>query len=311
MQRYARLFTVIALGAVLGACSAAPGPSASQPAAPEGATAADSRVTVGTFDFAESHVLGEIYAQALERNGVQVERAFRLSSREIVEPALEQGLVDLVPEYLGTALEFLNHGAGEATADPQRTHDRLRRAFLERGVMTLDFAPAKNRNEIAVLEETARRHELRRISDLAPVADQLVFGGPPECPERPYCLRGLTRVYGLQFGEFKSLDAGGPLTTAALEGGEVDVALLFSNDTSAAQKGIVFLDDDRALQPAENIVPVIRSDVVEQYGDALVQVLDRVTERISTEHLVPLIRGAEQGKSVPDLVSAWLDREGL
>lgn len=283
------------------------GPAAS----PQAAAGTAGTVTVGSFDFTESHVLGEIYAQALERHGIRVERAFDLSSREIVEPALEEGLIDLVPEYLGTALEFLNKGSGEASADPQATHARLKRAFAERGVTTLAFAPAQNQNRIAVTRETARRYGLAAVSDLTPIADDLVFGGPPECPERPYCMRGLTRVYGLMFGDFKPLDAGGPLTMAALDGGEVDVGLLFSNDTAAAEKGIVFLDDDRKLQPAENIVPVVRSDVVAEHGEDFVRGIDRVTEHLSTQELVPLIRAAESGESVHDIVRAWLDRAGL
>ena len=173
-------------------------------------------VTVASFAFTESEVVAELYAQALQAVGVPTRRAPGLGSREVVEPALEQGAVDVVPEYVGTALQFIAPGA-ESLYDTAAAHARLREAFEPRGVTVLQPAEAQDRNGIAVTRKTAAELGLTRISDLAPVAGTLVFGGPPECPERPFCLVGLRATYGLAFKEFRALDASGPQTGAALE----------------------------------------------------------------------------------------------
>src|SRR5688572_8270005 len=177
-------------------------------------------VRVASFEFTESRILAELYAQALEAADVRVRRAGALASREILEPALEQDVVDLVPEYTGSALEFLNRNAGRANADAESNHRLLREAFAPRGLTVLEMAPAQNQNAVAVTSATSARLGLTDVSDLAPVAKDLVFGGPPECAERPFCLVGLQSVYGLKFREVRALDAAGPATIGALEGGE-------------------------------------------------------------------------------------------
>ncbi|HYX43532.1 MAG TPA: glycine betaine ABC transporter substrate-binding protein, partial [Acidimicrobiales bacterium] len=162
-------------------------------------------VTVASFAFTESEIVAELYGQALGAVGVPTRRAPGLGSREVVEPALEQGAVDVVPEYVGTAPQFLAPGGGGNLADTVEAHARLREAFEPRGVTVLEPAEAQNRNGVAVTRQTAARLGLARISDLAPVAGTLVFGGPPECPERPFCLVGLQARYGLAFKEFRAL----------------------------------------------------------------------------------------------------------
>ena len=233
--------------AVFGACAG------DKPAAPP-----VGGVTVAAFGFTESRILAELYGQALEAKGIPVRRALDLASREVVEPALEQGAVDLVPEYSGTALEFLNRAAGQATADPAATYGLLRAAFSTRGVTTLDPAPAQNQNALAVSETTAQHFRLATVSDLRPYAHDMVLGGPPECPERQFCLAGLTAVYGLSFRAVRALDAGGPLTIGALEGDEIDVGIMFTTSPAIAASRLVLLADDRGLQPAENVVPVVQ-----------------------------------------------------
>ncbi len=122
------------------------------------------------------------------------------------------------------------------------------------------------------------------------VDTDLVFGGPPECPEREACLIGLTDVYGLSFADFKPLDVGGPLTVAALEGDEIQVALLFTSDGVIAAKGFVLLEDDKGLQPAENLIPVIRQDIVDAYGDDIVKKLNDVSAALTTAELSEMNR---------------------
>jgi osmoprotectant transport system substrate-binding protein len=269
-------------------------------------------VTVAAFGFTESRVLAELYAQAMEAKGIPVRRALDLASREVVEPALEQGVVDFVPEYSGTALEFLNRAAGQATSDVAATYGLLRAAFSTRGVTTLDPAPAQDQNALAVTRETASRLGLSKVSDLLPVDQNLVFGAPPECPERRFCLAGLIAVYGLSFREFRPLDAGGPLTVGALEGNEIDVGLLFTTSPAIATSGLVLLADDKGLQPAENVVPVVRASVLERYGDTLSNAANGVSRLLTTQELIELNRRVDvEGDTPAEAAGAWLARHGL
>ncbi|MGH2816429.1 MAG: glycine betaine ABC transporter substrate-binding protein, partial [Actinomycetota bacterium] len=162
-------------------------------------------IRLASFDFAESELLAQLYGQALGQHGFPVEQVVQLGAREVVTPALEQGKIDMVPEYLGSALNFLNDGDRVATADPGLTHARLEQAFAPRGISVLAFAPAQDRNGFVVAGDTARRHGLEKLSDLTPMASRLTFGGPPECAQRVLCLRGLEEVYKLQFKRFEAM----------------------------------------------------------------------------------------------------------
>jgi osmoprotectant transport system substrate-binding protein len=270
----------------------------------------DSAVVIGAYDFTESKVLAHIYAGALESNGYDVRVVDSISSREIMEPALEQGLVQFVPEYQGTMLNFLTGGKSTGVHRPRAASQELAEQLEQRGITLLQFAPAQNRNEIVVTGETAARYGLERISDLRRVASRMVFGGPPECPLRPLCLPGLEETYGLHFKSFQPLDVGGPLTVNALTGGEIDVGLLFTTDPALVQRDLVVLEDDRGLQPAENIVPVVRRDVVNAYGGEFVGLVNSITNRLSTTVLQQLNGGVDIGGADPAAVAEkWLVEE--
>ena len=143
----------------------------------------------------------------------------------------------------------------------------------------LEAAPAQDANAFVVKRETAERYGLRRLSDLTGVAPELTFGGPPECREA-VVPRRLKDVYGLEFSEFVSLDAGGPLTREALDDDVVDVALLFTTDPALTNPDLVQLEDDRGLQPAENVTPLVRTAVADRWGPALVRATNAVSERL-------------------------------
>jgi osmoprotectant transport system substrate-binding protein len=267
----------------------------------------DTPITVSSFNFGESEILAEIYAQALERDGYTIERKLNLGNREVVKPALESGEIDLVPEYVGTVLNFLG---GEPTPDSAATHTALVDAYGELGIAVLDYADAQDRNAIVVTAETADEFGIAAISDLAGPAAELSFGGPPECPERPSCLIGLTDA-GITFAEFLPLDAGGPLTKAALEGGEIEVALLFSTDAAIAINGWVLLEDDIGLNPADNIVPVVRQEIVDAFGDDFIDLIDGVSAKIDTTGLTELNRQQSQdGDDPAQIAGRWLDENG-
>ncbi len=265
-------------------------------------------ITVSSFNFNESVIVAEIYAQALERAGYTVERNLNLGNREVVKPALEEGEIDLVPEYVGTIAGFLG---ATPTADAQATWEEAKAIFEETGVTLLAFSPAEDKNAFVVTAETASANSLTTISDLAPVAGEFRFGGPPECPERPLCLQGLEDLYGLEFAEFVPLDAAGPITVAALEGGDVDLALLFSSQGVIAQNGWIVLEDDLGLQPAENLVPAIRMAVLDEYGEDLSNLLNEVSQKIEQDALTELNKRADiDGEDPAVLAGEWLDQNG-
>ena len=264
-------------------------------------------IQLASFDFSESELLAEVYGQALGQHGFPVEQVVQLGSREVVAPALEQGKVDMVPEYLGSALNFLNDNdpARVATADPALTHARLEQAFAPRGVSVLAYARAQDRNGFVVTGDLARRHDLAKISDLGPLAPQLSIGGPPECPERPLCLGGLQDVYQLRFARFKPMPTR-DVTAAELDSGEIDVGMLDTTNPHLIDNDLIQLKDDRQLQPAENVVPVIRREVLDVYGPPLVRLCNAVSAKLTTTELTRLNLRVMEGRSPADVASAWL-----
>jgi osmoprotectant transport system substrate-binding protein len=271
----------------------------------------DDAITVGSFNFPESVLLAELYSQALEAGGFTVDRAFDIGPREFVGPALDAGLIELVPEYAGTALAFRSLGSDRPSADLRATHRDLARALSGSEVTALDSAPAQDANAFVVSHDTANRYHLQRLSDLADVAGSLSFGGPPECPSRPLCLKGLQERYGVHFDDVVALDAGGPLTHQTIRNGGVDVALMFTTDPNLDD--YVVLADDKRLQPAENVTPLIRRDVVDQFGRDVVAVIDAVSRQLDTDTLRELnATDAEQPGSddVASIAAAWLRARG-
>lgn len=275
-------------------------------------TPSQDAVVVASFNFPESVLLAEIYAQALEGAGVPVVRQGEVGPRELMEPAFQQGLVDMVPEYLGSALAYLDPATTTMNLDVDATRRRLEEILSPLDVAILAHARAQNQNGVVVTPETASRYGLSTVSDLVPVAAGLVFGGPPECLERPYCLPGLRETYGLEFQSFLALDSGGRQTRAALRRGDTDVGLLFTTDGHLSAGNFVLLDDDRGLQPPENIVPLVRRGVVERWGEALVDRLDAVTAGLTTPALAEM--NAEvgiEGESPAEVAADWLEEQDL
>jgi osmoprotectant transport system substrate-binding protein len=271
----------------------------------------DDAITVASFDFPESVLLAEIYAQAIEGAGIRVEREPSLGPRELVMPALLEGLVELVPEYAGSGLQFLA-GDGSTSPDHEINHQRFAERLATLDVTALDASPAEDQNGFAVTAETARRYGLRTLSDLARVSRELVFGGPPECTRRPFCIPGLERSYGITFGQvYSNLDTGGPRTVSALAEGTVDVALLFTSDGAIDLNDFVLLEDDLRLQPAENVTPVIRTMVLDRFGSSLADTVNAVSALLSTGELRTLNAEVARGATPEQIASRWLASNGL
>jgi osmoprotectant transport system substrate-binding protein len=271
----------------------------------------DDAITVASFNFPESILLAEIYAQAIEGAGMRVEREPSLGPRELVMPALLQGLVEFVPEYAGSGLQFLA-GDGWTSPDHEINHQRFADRLGTLDVTALDASPAEDQNGFAVTAETAQRYGLRTLSDLATVSRELVFGGPPECTLRPFCIPGLERSYGITFGQiFSNLDTGGPRTVSALAEGTVDVALLFTSDGAIDLNDFVLLEDDLDLQPAENVTPVVRTGVLDRFGPSLADTVNAVSALLSTGELRTLNAEVARGATPQQIASRWLASNGL
>lgn len=263
-------------------------------------------VTVGSANFPEAVLLGEMYAQALEAKDVEVQRNLNIGAREAYIKAIEDGSVDLLPEYTGNLLLFYEKSSSET--DEQKVYDQLQDA-LPQELTALEMSEAVDEDAVVVTQETAKKYDLESIEDLAPVADQLVVGGSPEFRERQAGLRGLEDVYGLKFAEFKTLDVAGPLSIEALNSGEVDVTQLFTTQSAIASNDFVVLDDPKNISIPQNVVPLIRSDAL---NDDIEQTLNAVSAELTTDELAGLVKRLEIDKDSPVNVAAdYLKEKGL
>lgn len=288
------------LGTACGSTAAEPSP------ATEPTTEA---VVIASYDFQENQILVEVYAEAVRRRGLPVSVQHGIGTREVVSPALQQGVVDVVVDYLGTALAFARPQFSRPPVAPAEMHAVLTRTMGGRGVDVLDAADAEDQNGFAVTEEFAADHGVTRLSDLARLAGALTFGGPPECPDRPFCLLGLEQVYGLRFGAVTSMPSRAA-TIEALLSGQIQVGMLETTDARLAVAPVVMLHDDRGLQPRENVVPMVRAEVLDRWQEPLREALESTSARLTTADLVDLNRAVElEGRTPAEAARTWWDRQ--
>lgn len=261
------------------------------------ASAADNKpVVVGSTNFPEQLILANIYADVLEARGVAVNTRLNLGSREVVFPALKSGELDVLPEYSGALLGFLTNG--QSKAQKQKAVLAELRQKLPEGIVALKASSAQDKDGLVVTPATAKKYHLKTIADLKPVAGKLTLGGPPEVKTRYVGLKGLKQVYGIEFKNFRALDAGGPLTQSALQSGAIDVARMFTTQGVIPERGWVLLKDNKNLVPAQNILPVVRKAVLtptirKALNDISAQLttedLQRMNQRVSVKHDDPEI----------------------
>jgi osmoprotectant transport system substrate-binding protein len=265
-----------------------------------GTTSKDT-ITVAGFNFPESSILAELYGQALAHDGYTVNYKLLLGTREVLAPAIKSGQIDLYPGYAATDLEYYNSGAGEATGDATATTAKLNSHLSSIGLIALTPSAAVDQNAFAVTKATQTKYTLSKLSDLAPIGNQLVLGAGPECPTRPFCQPGLKTTYGITFKDFKALDTDGPLTRAAFKNGTIQVGLVFSSDADLNQLGLVVLQDDKHLENADNVVPIARQAVA---TPEVTSVLNKVDAGLTTADLVTMNGQVELLHQDADAVAA-------
>ncbi len=261
-------------------------------------------ITVGSADFSESQLLAEIYGQALAAKGIEVKKKPNIGNRETYMAAIKDGSVDLVPEYTGAALAYFDKASTET--DPDKAYDALKKA-LTPGLEVLDKSPAADEDTIVVTKATADKYSLKSLGDLK--GKNLVAGGSSEFKVRSAGLKGLKEKYGVEFKEYKTLDAGGPLSIKALTDNQIQVTNLFTTQAVIKDQGLVQLDDPEKILPPNNIVPLIRTD---HKSDDVVSTLNAVDAKLTTDALTDLVKRIDVGKESADAVAKdWLSKNPL
>ncbi|MGY1801865.1 glycine betaine ABC transporter substrate-binding protein [Blastococcus sp. SYSU D00922] len=259
--------------------------------APETPAAPADTIRFASYDFPENQILVEVYAEAARRAGLPVAVQHGIGTREVVSPALQQGVVDVVVDYLGTATLFARPAFPDLPATPEGMHAVLSRTLGGRGVLVLDAARAEDQNGFAVTTQFAADNGVGTLSDLRRLDARIAFGGPPECPDRPLCLQGLERVYGLDFAEVLAMPSRAA-TVEALLSGDIQVGLLETTDARLAVAPVMLLVDDLGLQPRENVIPMVRKEAADRW-DGLIDAMDETSALLTTGDLVQLNRAVE------------------
>lgn len=264
-------------------------------------TAFAGKVIIGSTNFSEQLILANIYATALRQSGNEVTTRLNLGNREITLPALKNGELDIVPEYIGSLLNY--YDPHTTVTEKTEVAAALQKA-LPAELSLLSSSNASSISALAVRADTAKKYGLRKVSDLIPIANQLTIGGPPELKTRALGLPGYARVYGIHFREFKSLDIAGPLTRLALNSGKIDVGLVVSTQGILSKEDWVVLDDDRHEQPAQNITPLVNKASL---TPEISQVLNQISAKLTNDDLRQLNKQVDIDHQSPEKAAAgWV-----
>jgi osmoprotectant transport system substrate-binding protein len=271
-----------------------------------GSKAPSDSIVVGSANFPENVLLADIYADALSAKGVKVSTKLNIGSREVYIPALKDGSIDLIPEYSGVLLQYFQPSATQVSSDD--VFSALQTA-VPAPLTVLDQSQAQDKDAVVVTKATADKYHLTAIGDLKPVAGKMTYGGPPELKTRPTGLPGLKAKYGVVFGKFLALDAGGPLTIQALKSGRIQGGDVFTTDPNIAANGWVILQDPQNLFAAQNVLPLINKA---KATPTVTAALNAVSGKLDTPTLGALVTKVVLDKQDPDVVAkAWLASVGL
>lgn len=286
-------------------------PSTEPTTAPE-SEAPKAKIRIGSDNFYESELMGEIYAQVLEANGYEVERKFGLGSRQERIPTMDAGEVDLVPEYVGSGLGF--YDKTKISGDGAANAAALAEVLKPKAISVLGITPGEDTNAFVVRKDTSETLGLTKMSQLAAVQDDLRWGLPADCDTNPLCA-GALEEYGINYPpkQREALGACDVPMAQALQGNAIDIAELCSTQPAIVQFGFVSLEDDLDTQPAENIAPIVRDDYLAQVDAvAFAALLDAASAKMTTEELTRLgVLVAVDQKDIEDVAKDWLTEQGL
>ncbi|MDH6625602.1 osmoprotectant transport system substrate-binding protein [Streptomyces sp. LBL] len=291
--------------ALLAGCSS----SSDDTSDPLADTAKSGTVVVGSNNFAESILIADIYGEALKAKGIKVSYKPNIGSRETTYGLLKNGSITVLPEYNGSLLAYLDPKAEQKSA---AAVNAAAKAKLDSKLTLLESSPAEDKDSVSVNADTAKKHNLTSqstLADLKNIAPELVIGGSPEFQTRQQGLLGLQAQYGLKFKSFKALDAGGPLTQAALTKNTVQAADIFTTDPTIVKEKFVVLQDPKNLFGFASVTPLVYKSGLSQEG---VAALNEVSAKLDTKSLLDMDSQVQlESKDPLDVAKAWLKSAGL
>jgi osmoprotectant transport system substrate-binding protein len=312
---------VLLCGALIAACggddSGTPAPKPTQSGTQAGgkiqSNPANAKVslTIGSKNFTEQKVLGEIYAQGLQAAGYTVKKDLNLGDEKRALAALKSGEITAYPEYTGTALlSFFGRKPNALPKDPAAAYEEAKREFAAEGLTAFPPTPFTSSNEVAVTADTAERLHLKNISDLSGKAQKLTLYGSPECRERLDCLLGLEQVYGLHFKKFVAVPI--PQRHLVLSSGRADVSIVFTTDPQIHREKEVLLDDDRGMFPPYNSTLVMKDATATAAGPDLPKALEQIQEQLTDENMQELNARVDLDRKDPaEVAKEYLTETGL
>jgi len=269
-------------------------------------------LTIGSKNFPEQEILGEIYAQALTAAGYKVKSALNLGSETVAQKAVKSGQISGYPEYASTALtSFFGLEPEEVPADATEAWEKANEEFEKEGLQAFEPTPFASANAVGTTTETAEKYDLKTVSDLEGVSEKLSLYGSPECRQRIDCLAGLEELYGLKFKSFTPVDIG--LRYTVLEKGQADLSILFTTDPqlSAESDKFVILEDDKKVFPAGNVIFVTTQKVAEEAGPDYEKTILQVQEGLDLKVVQELDARVELEKETPkQAATAYLESAG-
>jgi osmoprotectant transport system substrate-binding protein len=269
------------------------------------------KIVVGSKNFTEQKILGEIFAQGLAAAGYDISTELNLGDEQTALKAVKSGTIDAYPEYTGTALgSFFDVASEDIPTDPQAAFEQARDGFAKQNLTAFPPTPFTNSNEVGVTSETAEELGLEKISDLEGQSQDLTLYGTPECRQRQDCLLGLQDVYGLEFEKFVPVDPA--LRHEVLEKGQADLSIVFTTDPLNERNELVLLEDDKGIFPPYNSTLVVRNQTVEQAGPDLEKVVGQVEEGLTGPVMSELNARVDLDKKTPKQVATeYLQESGL
>jgi osmoprotectant transport system substrate-binding protein len=273
-------------------------------------------LTIAGQNFTEGQIMVAMYDQLLSNAGYDVTTKL-VGTRDIYMPELENGGVDVVPEYISAIADFLNTTQNGPNAEPVTTNDpqeslaALKPLADEAGITMLEPSQATDQNAFAVTEEFAEQNNLETLSDLAALDEPITLASPPDCEGRTDCEAGLEDVYGLDIEKILPLGYGTPQTIDSVNSGESDLGEVATTQGDIEQSGLVILEDDKGIQPAQNIIPAVNTEFLNEHPD-VAEVLNPLADVLTTEDLTELNGRVALNREQPeDVAQDYLTQQGL